>query len=96
MKSNSVADGHYRIRTAGAKSDIANSISNGKKCHYVQIGIDLQAFDSLDAAKKFVEGKGLEADSMSLDFGVEPEKPEDEAAAEAEDDKAEGEGDAKK
>lgn len=85
MSVNSVADGFYRIRQAGAKSDIANSISNGKKCHYVQIGIELTACASLESAQEFVEGKGLEADPMSLDFGVKadppaPEAGEDEAA----------------
>ena len=86
MPINSVADGHYRIRQAGAKSDIANSLSNGKKCHYVQIGIDMTGFDNLEAAQKFVEGKGLVADSMSLDYGVKPDPPEE---AEAADDAAE-------
>lgn len=81
MQSNPVADGHYRIRKAGAKSDIAKSISNGKKCHYVQIGVELVAFDNLDAAIEFVQDKDLVADSMSLDFGMEPAAPEVEEAA---------------
>lgn len=84
MTANPVADGHYRIRKAGAKSDIAKSISNGKKCHYVQIGIELVAFDNLDEAIEFVQGKDLVADSMSLDFGMEAAAPEvEEATAEA-------------
>ncbi len=72
MTSTPVADGKYRIRKAGAKSHIANSIFNGKKCHYVQIGIEMTGFDSLEAAQEFVEGKGLEADRMSLDYGAKP------------------------
>ena len=87
MTSIPVADGHYRIRKAGAKSDIAKSISNGKKCHYVQIGIELTPFDSLEESIEYVQGKDLVADRMSLDFGVKPEPPE-EAAADAEDDAA--------
>ena len=84
MSTNSVADGHYRIRKAGAKSDIAKSISNGKKCHYVQIGIDRHVFENLEDALEYVDGKGLVADSMSLDFGMKkPEPPKEEAVAEA-------------
>lgn len=79
---NSVDDGHYRIRIAGAKSDIANAISNGKKCHYVQIGVELFNFDSLEDAIKFVDGKGLVADSRSLDFGADAAESNDEAVAE--------------
>ena len=85
MTINSVADGYYRIRSAGANSDIANQISNGKKCHYVQIGLELFDFPSLEDAKKFVEGKGLIADSRSLDFG-EPPKSDSEASKEIADD----------
>ncbi len=77
MQSNPVAEGNYRIRKAGAKSDIAKSISNGKKCHYVQIGIELFNFGNLEEAIEFVEGKGLVADPMSLDFGAKPSKPDD-------------------
>lgn len=76
--SSTVPDGHYRIRQAGAKSQIANSISNGKKCHYVQIGIELTAFGSLEDALEFVDGKDLKADSLSLDFGAKPPQPEPE------------------
>lgn len=47
-------------------------ISNGKKCHYVQIGIELFHFTNLEDAKEFVAGKGLVADPMSMDFGVQP------------------------
>ena len=86
MTINSVADGYYRIRTAGANSDIANQISNGKKCHYVQIGVELFDFASLEEAKKFVEGKGLIADSRSLDFGEPPPEPASEASDESADD----------
>lgn len=88
MTNNSLPEGHYRIRKAGAKSDIANSISNGKKCHYVQIGLELFDFKSLEDARKFVEGKGLVADSMSLDFGANPSEPNggDEAVANGGDD----------
>jgi len=84
MQSNPVAEGHYRIRKAGAKSDIAKSISNGKKCHYVQIGIEMFNFDNLDEAIEFVAGKDLVAHPMSLDFGVKPAAPAegDEAVAE--------------
>ena len=80
MTISSVANGYYRIRTAGANSDIANQISNGKKCHYVQIGIELFDFTSLDEAKQFVNGKGLIADSRSLDFGEQPPEPDSEAS----------------
>lgn len=88
MSSIPVADGKYRIRKAGAKSQIANSIYNGKKCHYVQIGIELTGFGSLEDAQEFVADKGLEADKMSLDFGITPEPPEEETEdeTEAEDD----------
>jgi len=75
-----VANGYYRIRQAGAKSQIANLISNGKKCHYVQIGSEQTAFGSLEEAMEFVEGKGLEADAMSMDFGIKPAEPEAETA----------------
>lgn len=75
-----VANGYYRIRQAGAKSQIANLISNGKKCHYVQIGSEQTAFGSLEEAMEFVEGKGLEADAMSMDFGIKPAEPEVETA----------------
>jgi len=91
MAGSVVANGYYRIRQAGAKSEIAVAISNGKKCHYVQIGSDQTPFSTLDEALEFVEGKGLEADRMSMDYGVkkkapEPETPEvpEEPAAEAE------------
>lgn len=99
MTSTPVPAGYYRIRKAGAKSVIANSISQGKKCHYVQIGIELSSFDNLEDAQAFVEGKGLIADAMSLDFGVEPSKPadSDEPAAEVEtvaENEADGESDA--
>ena len=83
MTINSVANGYYRIRTAGANSEIANQISNGKKCHYVQIGVELFDFASLEEAKKFVEGKGLIADSRSLDFGEEPAESDSEASDES-------------
>lgn len=73
MPVTSIPDGTYRIRQAGAKSEVANMISNGKKCHYVQIGIELFHVANMDEAKEFVAGKGLVADPMSLDFGVEPE-----------------------
>ena len=76
--SSNVPDGHYRIRQAGAKSQIANSISNGKKCHYVQIGVELTAFANLQDALEFVDGKDLKADSLSLDFGAKPSQPEQE------------------
>lgn len=82
MTTNTVPDGHYRIRQAGAKSDIANQISNGKKCHYVQIGIELTRFDNLEDAMEFVEGKELQADPMSLDFGMKKEVPVEEKADE--------------
>ena len=72
MSSNPVADGHYRIRKAGAKSDIAKAISNGKKCHYVQIGIDMVGFANLEEAIEYVADKDLVADRMSLDFGMAP------------------------
>ncbi|QEG22212.1 hypothetical protein [Mariniblastus fucicola] len=75
--SNPVAEGHYRIRKAGAKSEIAKAISNGKKCHYVQIGIDLFNFDNLDEAIEFVADKDLVADVMSLDFGMDHDAPEE-------------------
>lgn len=78
----SVANGCYRIRQAGAKSQIANQISNGKKCHYVQIGSEKTPFGSLDEAIEFVQGKGLEADKMSLDFGMKKAEPEAETAEE--------------
>ena len=83
MTNNIVPDGHYRIRTAGAKSRIAISISKGKKCHYVQIGSKLFGFESLEDAIEFVKGKGLIADRMSLDFGTKPSEPvaDDEAIA---------------
>ena len=87
MTMKTVADGHYRIRKAGANSDIANAVSNGKKCHYVQIGVELFDFENLEEAKKFVEGKGLIADSQSLDFGTDQTKPHDEIVKECEDDK---------
>ena len=83
MAINSVADGYYRIRSAGANSDIANQISNGKKCHYVQIGVELFDFTSLEDAKKFVEGKGLIADSRSLDFGETPSEVQVEDSSES-------------
>ena len=86
MTINSVADGHYRIRKAGANSDISNAISNGKKCHYVQIGGELFDFENLEEAKKFVEGKGLVADSKSLDFGAAPSEQGDETVAGGDDD----------
>ncbi len=83
MTNNSVPDGHYRIRLAGAKSDIANAISDGKKCHYVQIGIELTKVDSIDDAKEFVKGKGLIADAQSLDYGEKPAEPEEEVVESA-------------
>jgi len=88
MTTNPVAEGHYRIRKAGAKSDIAKAISNGKKCHYVQIGIDLTPFDNIEDAMEFVAGKDLVADSISLDFGVKPAEPEESEDAEADDSEA--------
>lgn len=87
----SLPDGTYRIRQAGAKSEVANLISNGKKCHYVQIGGDLTKVDSYEDAVEFVAGKGLVADPMSMDFGVKPEpveEPADDKAAEENDDAA--------
>lgn len=83
MPTSTLPDGQYRIRQAGAKSEIANLISNGKKCFYLQIGSDLTRFDNLEEAVDFVAGKGLVADSMSLDFGVKP-KPEAEPEADSE------------
>lgn len=88
MTINSVADGYYRIRSAGANSDIANQISNGKKCHYVQIGVELFGFTSLEDAKEFVEGKGLIADSKSLDFGEPLPEPESEKPEQGDGDSA--------
>ncbi len=76
MASSVVENGYYRIRQAGAKSEIAVAISNGKKCHYVQIGSDQTPFSTLDEALEFVEGKGLEADRMSMDYGVKKKAPE--------------------
>lgn len=86
--STSVANGCYRIRQAGAKSDIANMISDGKKCHYVQIGSEKTPFGSLEEAIEFVQDKGLEADRMSLDYGMKKappaeESPEEDVAAES-------------
>lgn len=78
MTITSIPDGTYRIRQAGAKSEVANLISNGKKCHYVQIGIELFHVASFDEAREFVAGKGLTADPMSMDFGVEPDPPAEE------------------
>jgi len=78
MSSNPVADGHYRIRKAGAKSDIAKAISNGKKCHYVQIGIEMVGFPNLEEAIEYVADKDLVADRMSLDFGMAPAVVEEE------------------
>lgn len=75
--SSAVPNGQYRIRKAGAKSQIAVEIFNGKKCHYVQIGTEQTPFSSLEEAMEFVEGKGLEADKMSLDFGMKPAEPEE-------------------
>lgn len=77
MSSNPVADGHYRIRKAGAKSDIAKAISNGKKCHYVQIGIEMVGFPNLEEAIEYVADKDLVADRMSLDFGMKPAAAEE-------------------
>jgi len=79
--SSTVANGCYRIRQAGAKSQIANQISNGKKCHYVQIGSEQTAFGSFEDCVEFVEGKGLEADPMSMDFGKKKAAPEAEPEA---------------
>lgn len=79
MQISSVPEGFYRIRQAGAKSDIANELSAGKKCLYVQIGIELTLFDNIELAQEFVEGKGLEADRMSMDFGVEKTPPVEDA-----------------
>lgn len=87
MQINAIPDGTYRIRQAGAKSEVANLISNGKKCLYVQIGAELFNFDSLEDAKEFVAGKDLIADRMSLDFGVVEPAP-------VEDDKSDGEAEA--
>jgi len=86
MSANPVADGHYRIRKAGAKSEIAKAISNGKKCHYVQIGIEMTGFSNLEDAMEFVADKDLVADRMSLDFGMKPAEPEVEETEEVEDD----------
>lgn len=79
-----VANGLYRIRQAGAKSQIAVAINNAKKCHYVQIGSEQTPFSTLEDCLEFVEGKGLEADSMSLDYGKKKAPPaeEDEETAE--------------
>jgi len=90
MSSIPVADGHYRIRKAGAKSDISKSIWNGKKCHYVQIGIELTGFATLDEAIEFVADKDLVADRMSLDFGMKPAAVEEEAADESDEAAADG------
>ena len=87
--SSAVANGRYRIRQAGAKSQIANLISNGKKTHYVQIGSEQTAFATLEDCMAFVEGKGLEADPMSLDFGKKAAPPEPEAEVDADADAAE-------
>ena len=88
--SSTVANGQYRIRQAGAKSQVANEISNGKKCHYVQIGSEKTPFGSMDEALEFVEGKGLEADSLSLDYGKKkapkPAEESSEPTAEASED----------
>ena len=80
MPINAIPEGTYRIRQAGAKSEIANLVSNGKKCHYVQIGIEITGFDSLESAQEFVADKDLVADKMSMDFGVEKAAPEEEVA----------------
>jgi hypothetical protein len=77
-----VANGFYRIRQAGAKSQIAIAIHNGKKCHYVQIGSEQTPFANLEDCLEFVEGKGLEADKMSLDYGKKKAPPAEEAATE--------------
>jgi len=77
MPVNPIPAGHYRIRKTGAKSEIANLISNGKKCFYVQIGIELFAFDTQELAEEFVAEKELVADRMSLDFGAKPTAPDD-------------------
>lgn len=84
-----VANGFYRIRQAGAKSQIAIAISNGKKCHYVQIGSEQTPFSNLDDCLEFVEGKGLEADKMSLDYGKKKAPPAEEVAEDATEDAAE-------
>ncbi len=81
--STAVPNGLYRIRKAGAKSQIAIEISNGKKCHYVQIGSEQTPFDNLEDAIEFVQGKGLEADKMSLDYGMKPAEPEEEVTEDA-------------
>ena len=80
MPVNAIPDGTYRIRQAGAKSEVANMISEGKKCFYVQIGVELTRCANMDEAKEFVADKGLVADTMSLDFG-EPAQPAEEPAA---------------
>ena len=82
MPVNPLPAGHYRIRKTGAKSEIANLISNGKKCFYVQIGIELFDFDTLELAEEFVADKELVADRMSLDFGSKPSAPDDNNDAE--------------
>lgn len=93
MSSIPVADGKYRIRKAGAKSQISNSVYNGKKCHYVQIGIEVTGFANLEDAQEFVASKDLEADKMSLDFGMKPVSEEveetEEEVVEEETDEAE-------
>jgi len=84
MPLTALPDENYRIRQAGAKSEIANQISNGKKCFYVQIGTDLSSFASLELAQEFVKGKGLVPDAMSLDYGMKAEPEDTEAEAETE------------
>ena len=84
MAASAVPNGQYRIRKAGAKSQIAIEISNGKKCHYVQIGSEQTPFNSLEEAIEFVQGKGLEADKMSLDYGMKPAEPAEATEEDAE------------
>ena len=82
MPVNPLPAGQYRIRKTSAKSEIANLISKGKKCFYVQIGIELVAFEAQEQAEEYVAGKELVADRMSLDFGVKPSAPDDNNDAE--------------
>ena len=82
MPPSAVPEGSYRIRQAGAKSDISNEVWNGKKCFYVQIGIELSGFESMEKAQEFVAGKDLVPDPMSLDFDLKPEPVEEPAADE--------------
>lgn len=82
MPVNPLPAGQYRIRKTSAKSEIANLISEGKKCFYVQIGMKLVAFETQEQAEAYVADKVLVADRMSLDFGSTPAAPDDNSDAE--------------